>query len=59
MSGALQAAHVEDHVRSAAEMIRRASIEVEPEPGDRRPHERTAARSAQRDGRRPRALTNL
>jgi transposase-like protein len=56
---ALKAAHVEDRVRSAAETIYQALIEVELSSViGAAPHERTETRTAQRNGHRPRTLTS-
>ena len=55
---ALKAAEVDDRIRPAAETIYQALIDAELSGGDRRrPHERTDARTAQRNGHRPRTLT--
>src|SRR5215210_4819602 len=55
---ALKAADVDDRIRSAATTIYQALIEAELTAGiGAAPHERTDARTAQRNGSRPRTLT--
>ncbi|WP_433505451.1 transposase [Pseudonocardia halophobica] len=55
----LKAAYVEDRVRSAAETIYQALIEAElTSVIDAAPHERSHARTDQRNGHRPRTLTS-
>ena len=55
---ALKAAEVDDRVRSAATMIYQALIEAELTAViGAAPHERTEARTAQRNGSRPRMLS--